>query len=177
MGLDVNGIKSLLYSKKVGIDFSRTAMIGRQMYFLSPSEFESALESFGYQLSSHDVHQLLTKSDNYIEPMLSLLGAKLIHSFDCTGYEGATHVHDMNCAIPESMKGQYSLVIDSGTLEHVFNYPVAINGKTRITIALPADAAKESLEEAAKAAVEKWMNGQQIKKIIVIPGRMINIVV
>jgi hypothetical protein len=126
MGLDVNGVRSLLYSKKVGIDFSRTAMIGRQMYFLSPSEFESALESFGYQLNSHDIHQLLTKSDNYIEPMLSLLGAKLIHSFDCTGYEGATHVHDMNCAIPESMKGQYSLVIDSGTLEHVFNYPIAI---------------------------------------------------
>jgi hypothetical protein len=126
MGIDVNGVRSLLYSKKVGIDFSRTAMIGRQMYFLSPSELESALQSFGYQLSSHDIHQLLTTSARYIEPILSLLGAKLIHSFDCTGYEGATHLHDMNCAVPDSVKGQYSLVIDSGTLEHVFNYPVAI---------------------------------------------------
>lgn len=126
MGIDVNGVRSLLYSRKVGTDFSRTAMIGRQMYFLSASELESALQSFGYQLSNHDIHQLLSASDHYIEPLLSLLGAKLIHSFDCTGYEGATHLHDMNCAVPNRVKGQYSLVIDSGTLEHVFNYPVAI---------------------------------------------------
>lgn len=58
-----------------------------------------------------------------------------------------------------------------------FNYPIAINGKTRITIEMPADTAKEALEEAAKEAVQKWLNDQPIKKIIVIPGRMVNIVV
>jgi len=126
MGLDVNGVRSLLFSRKLGTDFSRTAMIGRQVYYLSPSALTTALESFGYRLGSQDVEQLLTKNDYHIEPILSLLGADLIHSLDYSGYQGATHVHDMNQEVPDSMKGQYSLVIDCGTLEHVFNYPVAI---------------------------------------------------
>lgn len=126
MGLDVNGVRSLLFSRKLGTDFSRTAMIGRQVYYLSPSALTTALESFGYRLGSQDVEQLLTKNDYHIEPILSLLGADLIHSLDYSGYQGATHVHDMNQPVPDSMKGEYSLVIDFGTLEHVFNYPVAI---------------------------------------------------
>ena len=32
----------------------------------------------------------------------------------------------MNKEVPPSLKGQYSMVLDGGTLEHVFNFPVAI---------------------------------------------------
>jgi hypothetical protein len=35
-------------------------------------------------------------------------------------------VHDMNMAIPENLRNMFSVVIDGGTLEHVFNFPVAI---------------------------------------------------
>jgi leucyl-tRNA synthetase len=58
-------------------------------------------------------------------------------------------------------------------------YPVAINGKTRVTVDLPSDATKEQLEKMALdlPAVKKWTEGLAIRKVIVVPGRMINIVV
>jgi hypothetical protein len=51
------------------------------------------------------------------------LGATTVDSIDASPYEGATIVHDLN----EPYTGErYSLVCDAGTLEHVFNYPVAL---------------------------------------------------
>ena len=35
-------------------------------------------------------------------------------------------MHDMNNPIPDSLKSAFSAVIDAGTLEHVFNFPVAL---------------------------------------------------
>lgn len=126
MGIDSNGLRGLLYLKKIGVDFSRTAMIGRQFYVVDTSTLQASLEAFGHHVSDQEVERLLVGSGYYIEPLLSFLGADLIHSFDNSAYEGASHVHDMNCPISDAMKNQYTLVIDSGTLEHVFNYPVAI---------------------------------------------------
>jgi leucyl-tRNA synthetase len=58
-------------------------------------------------------------------------------------------------------------------------YPVSINGKKRDLVDLPASMTKEELEKAALEldSVKKWLEGQSVKKIIVVPGRMINIVV
>jgi hypothetical protein len=47
-------------------------------------------------------------------------------SFDNSDYEQATYVHDMNQKIPAEFIGQYSMVMEGGTLDHVFNFPVAI---------------------------------------------------
>jgi len=63
--------------------------------------------------------------------------------------------------------------------EDSIKYPVAINGKTRFTIELSAELSKEEIEEAAKndEKLEKYLEGKQIRKIIVVPKRMVNIVV
>jgi hypothetical protein len=45
---------------------------------------------------------------------------------DASDYEGATIIHDLNKPIPQNLVGQYDLVWDGGTLEHVFNFPVAL---------------------------------------------------
>ena len=62
--------------------------------------------------------------------------------------------------------------------EDMIAYPIAINGKTRVTASFPADADKETLEKAAleMEGVKKWLEGLQIRKVIVVPKRMINIV-
>jgi len=39
------------------------------------------------------------------------------------------------------------------------------------------DADKKAIEAAAPAAVEKHIAGQTVKKIIIVPGRLVNIVV
>lgn len=62
--------------------------------------------------------------------------------------------------------------------ESSISYPVAFNGKTRFTINLPADMPKEEVEKVALAHEEavKWLEGAQPKKVIVVQGRMVNVV-
>ena len=64
-------------------------------------------------------------------------------------------------------------------VENSFVYPVSFNGKTRFKIELPADMSVSEIEKAVLASEEslKWIEGQQIKKIIVIPKKIINIVI
>lgn len=56
---------------------------------------------------------------------------------------------------------------------------VQVNGKLRGKIAVAADASKADLEAAALAneGAVKFMEGKPAKKIIVVPGRLVNIVV
>lgn len=58
-------------------------------------------------------------------------------------------------------------------------YPVSFNGKTRFKIELPADIETNEIESAVLAHQEtkRWTEGKQVRKIIVIPQRIINIVV
>ena len=44
-----------------------------------------------------------------------------IHTLDQDAYEGAEIIHDMNLPIPKQLKESYDLVIDTGTIEHVFD--------------------------------------------------------
>ena len=58
-------------------------------------------------------------------------------------------------------------------------YPVSFNGKMRFKLEMPADASKEEIEKAALAheTAAKWTEGKTVRKIIVVPGKIINIVV
>ncbi|PIC97518.1 leucine--tRNA ligase [Sporosarcina sp. P26b] len=55
---------------------------------------------------------------------------------------------------------------------------VQINGKIRAKITVARDCTKEELEQAAleNEDVKQWMEGKELKKIIAIPGRLVNIV-
>ncbi len=56
---------------------------------------------------------------------------------------------------------------------------VQVNGKLRGSIRVPKAAGKEAIQElaVANANVKKFVEGQAIKKIVVVPGRLINLVV
>ncbi len=55
---------------------------------------------------------------------------------------------------------------------------VSFNGKTRFTLDLPADASREEIERAALSAeqAQKYLDGFQVVKVIVVPGKIVNIV-
>ena len=63
--------------------------------------------------------------------------------------------------------------------ENNFEYPVSFNGKMRFKLSLPVNMSKEDIEKAALDAEEaqRWIEGKAVKKIIVVPNRIINIVV
>lgn len=62
--------------------------------------------------------------------------------------------------------------------EDEITYPVCINGKKRGEITVPSDAGAAYIEQQVRAmeAVIKWTSGHPPKKVIVIPGRMVNLV-
>ncbi|MFD6754270.1 MULTISPECIES: leucine--tRNA ligase [Micromonospora] len=55
-------------------------------------------------------------------------------------------------------------------------YPVQINGKVRGRIEVPADATEEAVREQALEAVAAVLAGKDPRKVIVIPGRMVSVV-
>lgn len=67
-------------------------------------------------------------------------------------------------------------------LEEVFEvdsvaFGVSINGKNRATIEVGVSESQDAVIEIAKAAVEKWIEGKEIVKAIVIPGKLVNLVI
>ena len=63
--------------------------------------------------------------------------------------------------------------------EDTVKYPVSFNGKTRFMLDVAADADKAAVEAAALAAPEaaKWLAGKTPKKVIVVPGKIVNVVI
>lgn len=64
-------------------------------------------------------------------------------------------------------------------VEDTVNYAVSFNGKARFSISVAAGTDKSDVERLAltNPAAEKWLDGKQIVKIIVVPGKIVNIVV
>jgi leucyl-tRNA synthetase len=64
-------------------------------------------------------------------------------------------------------------------VENTLEIPVQVNGKLRDIIKVPADISQADLEAAAKSAekVKAFVDGKAIKKVIVVPRKLVNIVV
>ncbi|MBX2962685.1 MAG: leucine--tRNA ligase [Cyclobacteriaceae bacterium] len=63
--------------------------------------------------------------------------------------------------------------------ESSFEYPISINGKVRTKMQFALDMPKEDIEKMvlASEAVTKWTEGKPPKKVIVVPGKIVNVVV
>ena len=64
-------------------------------------------------------------------------------------------------------------------VESNFEYPVMINGKMRAKLDLPLSLSIPEIEKAAlaDASVQKWLEGNAPKKVIIVPGKIVNLVV
>lgn len=62
--------------------------------------------------------------------------------------------------------------------ESNFSYPVSINGKVRANIDLPLDMQEDEIKNIVLAleAVVKWTEGKEPKKVIIVKGRIVNVV-
>ena len=70
--------------------------------------------------------------------------------------------------------------IDQSALElDLVEMVVQVNGKLRARVSVPADADKDAIEQLAiaDANVRRFIDGKDIRKVIVVPGRLVNIVV
>jgi len=84
----------------------------------------------------------------------------------------------------EQMGGQGSVFnqpwpkVDEGALQKSeVTMGVQVNGKIRAQISVGSDESEESIKEKAIAATAKFIEGKQVKKVIVIKGRLVSVVV
>jgi SAM-dependent methyltransferase len=131
MGFDRYSTRLVLLAKKRGADLSRTLTLGRQGLHLKDGELETLLRDVGVSLSSEQ-RQEVERQIPHADGLLKALGAETLVTVDASAYEGASVIHDMNMPIPETLAGKFTTVIDFGTLEHIFNFPVAIRNCMRL---------------------------------------------
>lgn len=123
MALTAADCTLLFYSKKLGVSFSETAMLGRLNLFATKQEIKNAIEK--YKNNDKEISDVKF-NDDYAEPLFEILGTNKVDSIDFSAYEKATIIHDLNNPIPSELKNNYTAIVDGGTIEHVFNFPVAI---------------------------------------------------
>jgi len=126
MGIDRHFADFLMFARDDGVGFDRVATLGRLNLFVDHRSLGAIFRKHGLPATDEDIRTVRGAADGYAESFLQRLGARECVSIDASSYERASLVHDMNRPIPDELKGRFSVVIDGGTLEHVFNFPVAI---------------------------------------------------
>jgi hypothetical protein len=86
-----------------GVCFDRAVMLGRQRW-----------------------------GDGYAEPLFESLGATEVRSIDASAYEYASDIHDLNEPLPDHLAGRFTVAVESGTIEHVFNLTEALRSAMRL---------------------------------------------
>lgn len=73
----------------------------------------------------------------------------------------------------------FPLYEEKHLVENTFSYPVSFNGKMRFKLDLPTDMSKEEVEKAALTHenAQRWLDGKEPRKVIVVPKRIVNIVI
>ena len=132
MGINANVLRLLLHARQSGVSFSHTATIGRQGIHIPPDLCRRILcEEFSAGLTDAEIDEALRQP--FCERLLEALGAENVSSYVLSDFEGATFAHDFNLPVDEVHHENYSLVIDGGSLEHIFNFPVAVKNCMEMT--------------------------------------------
>ena len=123
-----------------------------------------------FMICINELQSLKTTSREVLQPLVILLAPFAPHI--C---EELWHALGEQTTIVEATWPEHN---EAYLVEDQVKYPVSFNGKTRFTIEIPTTATKEEAEGLVLQSEEaqRWLEGKTPKKVIVVPGRIINIV-
>lgn len=123
-----------------------------------------------FMICINELQGFKTSSREVLQPLLILLAPFAPHMSEELWHTLGEESSVVMATWPECNEAY--LVEDS------VKYPVSFNGKTRFTLEFPTTATPAEIQEAVLKAEEaqKWLEGKTPKKVIVVPGRIINIV-
>lgn len=136
------------------------------------------IESFSYNTSVaafmicvNELTQLKCHSREALEPLVVLIAPFAPHIA-----EELWHVLGHDTTVCDA---KWPVHNEEYLVESTVTMAVSFNGKARYNIKVPADAPREEIEKTAleHEGAAKWIEGKQIRKIIVVPGKIVNIVV
>lgn len=138
---------------------------------------ESDIVNFSYNtcisafmIAVNDLSDRKCHKREILEPMVILLSSFAPHICEEL-WEALGHDKSVAFATFPEYHEEY-------TVENNCTYAVSFNGKTRFTVDLPKDMDKQAVEAHVRAlpSTEKYLSGMSIMKVIVVPGKIVNIV-
>lgn len=107
-------------------------LLGRQCVYAGPSDVRRMLNEEGVDARTEPDPSLLTsnipqwrgtpQAANISDVgFLSLLGLETVQAMDCSDFEDAEIVADLNQPVTDDLQNRFDLIIDGGTVEHVFD--------------------------------------------------------
>ncbi|MCL4116182.1 UNVERIFIED_CONTAM: hypothetical protein GTU68_060213 [Idotea baltica] len=138
----------------------------------------SDIEAFSFNtgvsammIAVNDLRKLKCNKRSILGPMVKLIApfAPFISEelWNLLGESGSVH------------HAAYPTHDESFLVEDTITYPLCINGKKRDTATFDASLSKDEIEAEVRGmeSLQKWIEGKAIRKVIVVPGRMVNIVI
>jgi len=108
--------------------------LGRQKLFFKEKEFKEWALLHNIELKSETTSSNLHGNNNPLNAagiddvvFFKSMGLSVVESCDYSDFQEVDHVFDLNKPVPKELHNKYDIILDSGTLEHVFNLPQALN--------------------------------------------------
>ena len=144
-------------------------LIGKVRSDIEAFSFNTAVSAF--MIAVNELTDLKCNKREILEQLIVLLAPFTPHIAEEL-WEALGHKESITyAAFPE--------YIEAYTIENTCTYAVSFNGKTRFTVDLPLDMPREEVDAHVRSLeqTEKYVAGGNIVKVIVVPGKIVNIVV
>ena len=144
-------------------------LIGKVRSDIEEFSFNTAVSAF--MIAVNELYDLKCNKREILEQLIILLSPFAPHiTEELWGALG--HNESISyAAFPE--------YVEAYTIENTCTYAVSFNGKTRFTVELPLDMPREEVDAHVRSLEQtaKYVAGGNIVKVIVVPGKIVNIVV
>ena len=144
-------------------------LIGKVRTDIEAFSFNTAVSAF--MIAVNELTDLKCSKREILEQLIVLLAPFTPHIAEEL-WEALGHKESITYAtFPE--------YIEAYTIENTCTYAVSFNGKTRFTVELPLDMPREDVDAHVRSLEQtaKYVAGGNIVKVIVVPGKIVNIVV
>ncbi len=138
-------------------------------YDIEHFSFNTSVSEF--MICSNELSSMKSNKRAILEPLLITLAPFAPHIADEL-WEKLGHKESILYASFPQYNEEY-------LTESSFEYPISINGKVRVKMNFALDMPKDDIEKLviASEVVQKWTEGKAPKKVIVVPGRIVNVVI
>ena len=144
-------------------------LIGKVRTDIEAFSFNTAVSAF--MIAVNELNDLKCSKRDVLEPLVILLSPFAPHIAEEL-WDALGHKESITYA-------QFPEYVEAYTIENTCTYAVSFNGKTRFTVELPLDMSREDVEAHVRGLEQtaKYVADGNIVKVIVVPGKIVNIVV
>jgi len=132
--------------------------------------FNTAVSAF--MVCVNELSDLKCNKKEVLEPLVIMLAPYAPHVAE-------ELYHALNDSSASVLDATFPMFEAKYLVESSKEYPVSINGKLRTTIVMPLGISKDEVQETvlANEVVAKWVEGKEVKNLIYVPNKMVNVVI